>query len=42
MQELSTLEMGSEGAMQDIDGYTKEIDRYLHDYRVISFSAQQI
>jgi len=42
IQELSTLEMGSEGAMQDIDGYTKEIDRYLHDYRVISSSAQQI
>ena len=37
MQELSTLEMGSEGAMQEIDGYTKEIDCYLHDYQVIYF-----
>ena len=37
IQELSTLEMGSEGAMQEIDGYTKEIDRHLHDYRVIYF-----
>ena len=37
MQELGTLEMGSEGAMQEIDGYTKNVDRYLHDYQVIYF-----